>query len=58
MAESRVALITGSSSGVGAAVARRLSAEGIRVVIDSARSETPEKPWQRSCRGLSTYRVA
>ncbi|MFG2875286.1 SDR family NAD(P)-dependent oxidoreductase [Streptomyces sp. NPDC048337] len=40
MAESRVALITGSSSGIGAAIARRLSAEGIRVVINSARSES------------------
>ncbi|MFD7031645.1 SDR family NAD(P)-dependent oxidoreductase [Streptomyces sp. NPDC059917] len=39
MTESRVALITGSSSGIGAAIARRLTAEGIRVVINSARSE-------------------
>ncbi|WP_328299866.1 SDR family oxidoreductase [Streptomyces sp. NBC_00435] len=38
-AESRVALITGSSSGIGAGIARRLSAAGIRVVLNSARSE-------------------
>ncbi|MFD3699883.1 SDR family NAD(P)-dependent oxidoreductase [Streptomyces sp. NPDC058646] len=40
MAESRVALITGFSSGIGAAIARRLSDEGIRVVVNSARSES------------------
>ncbi|WP_411105204.1 SDR family NAD(P)-dependent oxidoreductase [Streptomyces sp. cmx-4-9] len=39
MNEDRVALITGSSSGIGAAIARRLASEGMRIVVNSARSE-------------------
>ncbi|MFE1955619.1 MULTISPECIES: SDR family NAD(P)-dependent oxidoreductase [Streptomyces] len=39
MGENRVAVITGSSSGIGAAMARRFAAEGLRVVVNSAGSE-------------------
>lgn len=38
VAETRVALVTGSTSGIGAAVVRRLAANGIKVVVNSATS--------------------
>ncbi len=38
MRETRVAVVTGSSAGIGEAVARRFAARGMRVVVNSARS--------------------
>ncbi|MEO3930646.1 SDR family oxidoreductase [Micromonosporaceae bacterium B7E4] len=36
--EKQVALVTGSSSGIGAAIARQLGDQGMRIVVNSARS--------------------
>ena len=38
VSDKRVAVVTGSSSGIGAAVARRLATEEMRVIVNSARS--------------------
>jgi ketoreductase RED2 len=38
MSEAKVALVTGSSSGIGESIVRRLAERGMRVVVNSARS--------------------
>ena len=46
-----VALVTGSSSGIGAAIARRLAASGMTVVINFRSSRREGEPIAREIRG-------
>lgn len=51
----RVAIVTGSSSGIGEATARRLSALGATVVVNSASSVAAGRAVAASLPGTSTY---
>lgn len=53
--EGRVALVTGSSSGIGEQIARRLSALGARVVVNSATSVEAGEAVAESLPGESMY---
>lgn len=46
------AIITGSSSGVGAACARQLAAQGCHVVINYANNEAGARATEAACREL------
>ncbi|MFM9138297.1 MAG: SDR family NAD(P)-dependent oxidoreductase, partial [Actinomycetota bacterium] len=51
----RVALVTGSSSGIGEAIARRLGALGAHVVVNSATSVEAGRAVAASIGGTATY---
>lgn len=53
--EGRVAIVTGSSSGIGEAVARRLSEAGAQVVVNSATSVAAGEEVSESLPAKSTY---
>ncbi|TDC42873.1 SDR family oxidoreductase [Micromonospora sp. KC213] len=55
--DKQVALVTGSSSGIGAAIARRLAAEGMRVVVNSARSVSAGEELAASLDGATYVRA-
>jgi 3-oxoacyl-[acyl-carrier protein] reductase len=48
--QGRVAVVTGSATGVGAAVARRLAGDGWRVVVNYTRSEEEARATEAACR--------
>ncbi len=52
MAEKKVCVVTGSSSGVGAATARRYAREGWNVVVNYSRQAAPAQGVADECRGL------
>jgi NAD(P)-dependent dehydrogenase (short-subunit alcohol dehydrogenase family) len=57
--DSRVAIVTGSGTGVGAATAERLAGKGWRVVINYSKSETEARETQVACaaRGVETLLI-
>jgi 3-oxoacyl-[acyl-carrier protein] reductase len=57
--ESKVAIVTGSATGVGAATAERLAGKGWRVVINYHKSETEARETQVACatRGVETLLI-
>ena len=54
----RVAIVTGSSSGIGEQIARRISGLGATVVVNSAKSFDAGRAVSRSLAGESTYMQA
>jgi 3-oxoacyl-[acyl-carrier protein] reductase len=51
-ATARTAIITGSATGIGAAVARQLAAKGVNVVINYTKSEVEAEATAAECRAL------
>ncbi|WP_088280767.1 SDR family NAD(P)-dependent oxidoreductase [Ideonella sp. A 288] len=52
MAERKVCVVTGSSSGIGAATARRYAREGWNVVVNASRDPAPAEAVAAECRAL------
>lgn len=53
----KVAIVTGSASGVGAATARLLAAEGANIVVNYSRSEAEAKETQAACEAAGAQTV-
>jgi 3-oxoacyl-[acyl-carrier protein] reductase len=51
VAHGRVALVTGSSRGLGAAIARRLAEDGLAVVVNGRRGDEQAEQVARTIRG-------
>ncbi|XP_037691473.1 dehydrogenase/reductase SDR family member 2, mitochondrial-like isoform X2 [Choloepus didactylus] len=47
----KVAMITGSTSGIGLAIARRLAQDGAHVVVSSRKQQNVDRAWWQHCRG-------
>ncbi len=54
MKESKVCVVTGSSSGIGAATARLFAGKGWRVVVNFSREVAPAEDVAAACRALGT----
>ena len=56
--EGKVAIVTGSSSGIGAATVRQLADRGCNVVINYSRSQTPAETVAEECRAKGVEAIA
>jgi len=52
----KVVLVTGSTAGIGFAIARSIAAEGAHVYVNGARRNAWMRPWRRSGRKVQRSR--